>query len=250
MTNKKPDTLQPVDDAARRLGKTLMRTARYASLATIDPLDGSPSVSRVSLATAMDGSPVFLISRLSNHFANLEADARCSLLVGEPGKGDPLAYPRMTLIGTAENLSQGPARAHVKSRFLRRNPKAALYADFPDFAFWKFATARASLNGGFGRAYAVTADDLAVPAGALESLSEAEEGAVEHMNSDHADAVGRYAVKAGANSPEGWRLATIDPEGLDMTSGDDVTRLWFDVPLKSAQDLRPVLVALAKKTAA
>ncbi|MBN9248026.1 MAG: HugZ family protein, partial [Hyphomicrobium sp.] len=159
MTNKKPDTLQPVDDAARRLGKTLMRTARYASLATIDPLDGSPSVSRVSLATAMDGSPVFLISRLSGHFANLEADARCSLLVGEPGKGDPLAYPRMTLIGTAENLADNPDRPHVKSRFLRRNPKAALYADFPDFAFWKFTPARASLNGGFGKAYAITADD-------------------------------------------------------------------------------------------
>lgn len=247
MTNKKPDTLQPVDDAARRLGKTLMRTARYASLATIDPLDGSPSVSRVSLATAMDGSPVFLISRLSGHFANLEADARCSLLVGEPGKGDPLAYPRMTLIGTAENLADSPDRPHVKSRFLRRNPKAALYADFPDFAFWKFTPARASLNGGFGKAYAITADDLAVPSGALESLSEAEEGAVGHMNSDHADAVGRYAVKAGASTPEGWRLATIDPEGLDMTSGDEVTRLWFDAPLKSAQDLRPVLVALAKK---
>ena len=247
MTDKKPDILQPVDDAARRLAKTLMRTARFASLGTLDPLDGSPSVSRVSLATAMDGSPVFLISRLSGHFTNLEADARCSLLVGEPGKGDPLAYPRMTLIGTAENLSGSPERAHVKSRFLRRNPKAALYADFPDFAFWKFKTARASLNGGFGRAYAVTASDLACPAAALASLSEMEEGAVAHMNSHHADAVGRYAVKAGAASAEGWRLATLDPEGLDMTSGDDIARLWFDAPLSSAQELRPVLVALAKK---
>ena len=252
MTEKKKDVLQPVDDAARRQAKTLVRTARYASLATIDPLDGSPSVSRVSLATAMDGSPVFLISRLSSHFANLEADPRCSLLVGEPGKGDPLAYPRMTLIGTAENLGQSPERAPeraaVKSRFLRRNPKAALYADFPDFAFWKFATSRASLNGGFGRAYALASGDLAVPATALQSLTEFEEGAVEHMNADHADAVGRYAVKSGATSAEGWRLATIDPEGLDMTCGDEVARLWFDDPLKSAQELRPVLVALAKQS--
>jgi heme iron utilization protein len=252
MTDKKKDVLQPVDDAARRQAKTLVRTAPYASLATIDPADGSPSVSRVSLATAMDGSPVFLISRLSNHFANLEADPRCSLLVGEPGKGDPLAYPRMTLIGTAENLGRSPERApdrvSVKSRFLRRHPKAELYADFPDFAFWKFATSRASLNGGFGRAYALAASDLAVPTGALQSLAEVEEGAVEHMNADHGDAVGRYAIKAGATSGEGWRLATIDPEGLDMTCGDDVVRLWFDDPLKSAQDLRPVLVALAKQS--
>jgi hypothetical protein len=42
MTKKKQDVLQPVDHVARRLGKTLVRTAGYAALATIDTLDGSP----------------------------------------------------------------------------------------------------------------------------------------------------------------------------------------------------------------
>ena len=97
MAEKKRDVLQPVDDGAKRLAKALVRSARYAALATLDPLDGSPSVSRVSLATAMDGSPIFLMSRLSSHCTNLMVDARCSLLVGEPGKGDPLAHPRRDL---------------------------------------------------------------------------------------------------------------------------------------------------------
>ncbi|MEQ1710527.1 MAG: HugZ family protein, partial [Hyphomicrobium sp.] len=35
MTEKKKDVLRSVDDAARRLGKTLLRTARFASLATL-----------------------------------------------------------------------------------------------------------------------------------------------------------------------------------------------------------------------
>nr|HML29364.1 HugZ family protein [Hyphomicrobium sp.] len=65
MEEKKRDVLQPVDNEAKRLGKTLVRTARYGALGTRDPLDGAPSVSRVSLATAMDGAPIFLISRLS-----------------------------------------------------------------------------------------------------------------------------------------------------------------------------------------
>jgi putative heme iron utilization protein len=247
MTKEKQDVLQPVDDAARRLGKTLVRTARYAALATIDPLDGAPSASRVSLATAMDGAPVFLISRLSSHFTNLGADPRCSLLVGEPGKGDPLAYARMTLIGTAQPLPAGTERAHVKSRYLRRHPKAALYVDFVDFAFWRFTTSRASLNGGFGKAYALAKSDLATPLEGLQSLAGLEDGAIAHMNADHAEAVERYAVKAGANK-SGWRLSAIDPDGLDLICGDDVARLWFDVPLTSAQDLRPVLVALAKES--
>ena len=73
-----------------------------------------------------------------------------------------------------------------------------------------------------------------------------EDGAVSHMNSDHTEAIEKYAKQAGAKH-SGWKLASLDPEGLDLTSGDDVSRLWFDAPLQSAQDLRPVLVALAKK---
>jgi len=246
MTAEKKDVVQPVDDAARRLSKTLIRTARQAALGTIDPIDGSPFVSRVSLATAMDGAPVFLMSRLSGHFTNLESDPRCSLLVGESGKGDPLAHPRITLIGTAEIVPPGRERDHLRRRYLSRHPKASLYADFPDFAFWKFKTVRSSLNGGFGKAFAPKLSDLVTPLEGIEGLVDMEEGAVSHMNSDHADAVEKYAKQAGAKH-SGWKLAALDPEGLDLTSGDDVARLWFDVSLQSAQDLRPVLVALAKR---
>lgn len=246
MEEKKRDVLQPVDDDAKRLGKTLVRMARYGALGTLDPLDGAPSVSRVSLATAMDGAPIFLISRLSAHCTNLLSDRRCSLLVGEPGKGDPLAHPRMTLIGTATQIPAGEEQARYRNRYLRRHPKAALYVDFPDFSFWRFDTARASLNGGFGKAYALTREDLATSSEGLEALSEIEDGAVSHMNADHLAAIERYAAKVG-EAPGGWKLSTLDPEGLDLISGDRVARLWFDSPLTAASELRPVLVALAKE---
>ncbi|MBS0234693.1 MAG: HugZ family protein [Proteobacteria bacterium] len=245
MTDKKRDVLQPVDDEAKRLGKTLVRSARYGSLATLDPLDGSPSVSRVSLATAMNGAPIFLMSQLSSHCKNLITDARCSLLVGEPGKGDPLAHPRMTLIGTAVRIPEGSERTFMRSRYLRRHPKAALYVDFPDFSFWRFEISRASLNGGFGKAYAVTARDLTTSLEGVEQLAEIEEGAVAHMNADHVAAIEKYAAMIGEKET-GWRLATLDPEGLDLTVGDRIARLWFDRPLASASDLRPTLVSLAK----
>jgi putative heme iron utilization protein len=246
MTTEKKDVLQPVDDNARRLSKTLIRTARHAALGTLDPTDGSPFVSRVSLATTMDGAPIFLISRLSGHFTNVEADARCSLLVGEPGKGDPLAHPRITLIGKGEMLQPGRERDNARRRYLSRHPKGALYADFPDFAFWRFRITRASLNAGFGKAFAPKTNDLATSLEGVEGLVDLEEGAVAHMNSDHADAVEKYAKQAGAKH-SGWKLSALDPEGLDLTSGDDIVRLWFDTPLQSAQDLRPVLVELAKQ---
>lgn len=247
MSQQKKDVLQPVDETARRLAKTLVRTARYAALGTLELSDGAPAVSRVALATAMNGDPVFLISRLSGHFTNLETDTHCSLLVGEPGKGDPLAHPRLTLIGRAGIVADGPERARIKRRYLARHPKAALYADFADFAFWRLDVSRASLNGGFGKAYALTKSDLATVMEGNDALGELEDSAVTHMNGDHADAIQRYAARAGA-SGQGWTLATLDPEGLDLVRGDEVVRVWFDAPLKSPEDLRPVLVALAKKS--
>lgn len=237
---RRTDVRQQVDGEARRLGKSLLRLARFAALGTLEA-DGSPAVSRVALATAPNGDVIFLISRLSGHFANLEGDARASLLVGEPGKGDPLAHPRMTLIGRAEPMTAPQARDRAKGRYLARHPKAALYADF---AFWRFATEKAALNGGFGKAFALTREDLV--SAPRPDLDEAEAGAVAHMNAGHAAALDHYAKLAGGQG-EGWRLTGIDSEGLDLARGDATARLWFETPLASAADLRPALLGLAKR---
>ncbi|MEM7176313.1 MAG: DUF2470 domain-containing protein [Pseudomonadota bacterium] len=239
----KRDVLQAVDDDVRRAAKTLLRTARHGALASLDPDSGTPMASRVSLATASDGSPVFLISQLSGHFGALESDPRASVLIGEPGRGDPLAHPRITVFGHASRVTEGE-RQQLRSRFLARHPKAALYADFGDFAFWKLAITGASFNAGFGKAYAMAGADLiAVTDRGLETM---EAGAVAHMNEDHADAISLYATALLQRAEAPWCLACLDLEGLDLVAGDQVARLWFDPPLSSAEELRPRLVALAK----
>ncbi|MEO1317346.1 MAG: DUF2470 domain-containing protein [Pseudomonadota bacterium] len=237
------DVLQPVDAEARRLAKTLLRRERHGALATIDPGTGAPAPSRVNHATTMRGDPVFLISRLSAHFGALEAEPRAGLMLGTPGGGDPLAHPRLSLQGVATMLS-GDARVAARRRFLARHRASRLYADFTDFAFWSLRVERASLVGGFGRAYSLTPNDLAtaVPSG----FEEMEEGAVEHMNEDHTDAIALYAERLLDCAPGEWRLAGLDPEGLDLVHGDAVARLWFETPLSSPAELRPCLVSLAK----
>ncbi|GAB4357505.1 MAG: HugZ family protein [Kiloniellaceae bacterium] len=244
---KKKDPLLPVDDGARRLAKELLRGARQGALATLDPGDGTPLATRTALATDMDGAPVFLTSTLSAHTQALLADARCSLLVGEPGKGDPLAHPRLTVNGTARRIvADDPVRARLKRRYLARHPKAELYVDFADFSFWRLEVTRASLNGGFGRAYAMTPADVLTGMTGLDGLLDFEGGAIAHMNADHADAVELYA-RAFCNAGAGpWQLSGLDPEGLDLVLGDRVARLWFDTPLQSPEEMRPRLVQLAK----
>jgi heme iron utilization protein len=155
----KPQVLRETDDAARSQARAFVRESPHGALATLEPDSGWPLASRVSLAVDADGVPLILISRLSAHYGALEADGRCSLLLGEAGDGDPLRHPRITVVCMAQKIAP-EQRAAAKAQFLQRHPGAEMYADFTDFDFWRLAPQRASLNAGFGRAYTLTASDL------------------------------------------------------------------------------------------
>jgi heme iron utilization protein len=155
----KPQVLREKDDAARAQARAFVRESAHGALATLEPSTGWPLASRVSLAVDADGVPLILISRLSAHYGALEADARCSLLLGEAGDGDPLRHPRITVVCLGGKVLP-EQRAAAKAQFLKRHPGAEMYADFTDFDFWRLVPQRASLNAGFGRAYALCADDV------------------------------------------------------------------------------------------
>lgn len=121
--------LQPVDETARTLARRLVRTARFGALAVLEPDGGHPYASRAAVAPDIDGVPVMLLSSLAPHTVALDADPRCTLLLGEPGRGDPLAHPRISVVGLARRLPRATqADVRVRGRFLARHPKAERYA--------------------------------------------------------------------------------------------------------------------------
>src|SRR5262249_39927459 len=149
--------------------KALLRKTRSGTLATLDRNTGHPFASLVTVATDVDGSPVILTSRLSTHTANLEADGRASVLLAQTGKGDALAHPRLTVLGSFTEVARDSADdARVRRRFLARHPKAELYAGFGDFSFWRMSVVSAHLNGGFARAADLTAGDVLTDIGGAE----------------------------------------------------------------------------------
>lgn len=159
---RRSDPINPTDDEARALARRLLAGARHAALAVIEPETGTPFVSRIALATDPEGAPLTLVSDLAVHARAMRANPAVSLLVGEPGaRGDPLVHPRLTLRAVARFVARGDAKhADLRAHYLAQNPKAKLYADFADFHFVSFAPLSAALNGGFGRAYALSAADL------------------------------------------------------------------------------------------
>src|ERR1051325_5487456 len=130
MPGRLPENATPPPDFdPKALGKSLLRSIRAGTLATIDRNTGHPFASLVNVAADADGSPLILISRLSTHTANLETDGRASVLMASTGKGDPLAHPRLTVIGAFRPVARDdPYEARVRRRFLARHPKAELYA--------------------------------------------------------------------------------------------------------------------------
>lgn len=247
MEEPRKDVLRETDAEAIRLARTLVRTARFGALAVLEPDTGAPLASRVGVATDLDGTPLILVSGLSAHTGAILADPRCSLLLGEPGKGDPLAYPRLSLACRAVRLERG-SEAHLRAerRYLNRNPKARLYVGLGDFAFFRLEIERAGLNGGFGKAYRLERAHLVLSGAATEALAASEQGALDHMNADHRDAIDLYARHFAGIDAEGWNLTGLDAEGMDLVLGDRTARVLFPEPLASAADLRSVLVAMAK----
>ena len=165
--------------------KRLMRLARLGALATLEPETGAPLTTLVGVASDFDGAPLFLMSTLSRHTRHLTNDPRASLLLTEePERGDPLNHPRITLSGRIERTDARSAR----TRYLQRNPKARLYADFADFAFYRLAIGAVHFNGGFGRADQLQPADIMSPREGEAALTEAEPRLIEAVNAAGDDA--------------------------------------------------------------
>jgi len=161
----KRDPVGPADAESRVLARGLLALT-HAALAWTDPETGTPGISRIAFGLGVTGVPMTLISSLTPHFAALKAHPPCAILLGEPGpKGDPLTHPRLMIRAEAMFLERpsdgyGIARAH----WLAGHPKSTLYIDFADFALVELVVQSALLNGGFGKAFRLTAADLVTEA--------------------------------------------------------------------------------------
>lgn len=242
---------QPADFSPTEVARSLLRAGRSATLATLDRNTGHPFASLVNVAADRDGAPLILISRLATHTANLEADGRASLLIAETGKGDALAHPRLTVLGSLRRIARDDAdERRLRGRFLLRHPRSELYAGFPDFGFWRMDVASAHLNGGFARAADLGRAELLSDMSDASELAEIESDAIAHMNGDHAEACRLYATRL-LKAPDGaWRCVGLSPDGVELQSGGTAAWLPFSSRVTGSGALRAMLKQLADKARA
>ena len=240
--------LTPDFDPAKTV-KSLLRRSRQGALATLMTGSGDPYCSLVNVPSHPDGSPILLISRLALHTKNLLADARVSLMLDERASGDPLEGARIMLAGRAEQ-ADGEEVSLLRRRYLNAHPSAEAFADFKDFAFFRIRPTAAHLVAGFGRIIDLKPEQFLTEVSDAAALIAAEQGAVEHMNEDHRDAMNLYATKLlGAESGD-WRCTGCDPDGMDLAAGAITLRLEFPARVNGPGELRKTLVKLAEEARA
>jgi putative heme iron utilization protein len=202
--------------------RALMRGRATATLATQLAGSGWPYASLVLVATAVDGAPLLLLSRLAEHTKNIGGDARVSLLFDGTETSPTqsrLAGSRATVLGRAVRTQD----ASALQRFLARHPEAEAYAGFADFGLFRVAVERAHLVAGFGRIHWVDEREILLPAGAAATFAAAEAQLLAELN---ADAALRTAFTGKLGSGE-WSVIAADPDGIDVRSGATIARLSF-----------------------
>jgi putative heme iron utilization protein len=239
--------MQPTPDFnPKTAAKKLLREGRSGALATLMPGTGDPYCSLVNVATAADGAPLLLISRLAIHTKNVLSDPRVSLMIDERKEGDPLQGGRIMIMGTAAVTDDPNARR----RYLERQPEAQGFAAFADFSFYQMAIKSVHLVAGFGRIVDLKPADVLTATEDAGALVEAEPAVLAHMNGDHAEACRLYATKL-LGAPDGaWRCVGVDPEGLELQLDRMALRLPFPQRVQAPEVLRDMLKQLAEQARA
>jgi len=147
--------MSPPEETSAQTARRLIAEIDRATLAS--SREGWPYASLVQVAVDERLRPLLLLSDLAEHSKNLKRDKRASLLFdGTMGVAEPLAGPRVTVLGEIEPAPE----QELIDRFVARHPAAAAWVEMRDFHLYRLAPTRAHLVAGFGRIAWIEAADL------------------------------------------------------------------------------------------
>jgi putative heme iron utilization protein len=216
----------------------LVYLGRIGSLSTLSRKQpGFPFGSVMPYGLDESGRPIFLISTMAMHTQNLQADPRASLLVTQASStqpdaaGDPLGASRVTVMGNVMTIPK-PEVSEARRLYLERYANSKYWVDFEDFSFYRMDVLDVYYVGGFGVMGWVQAPDYdqAQP----DPLADAAAGIIDHMNTDHKDALILLART----------LAGIESQEAAMTAVD---RLGFHVRLKTQEAMKGARIAFLRE---
>jgi heme oxygenase (biliverdin-IX-beta and delta-forming) len=207
-------------------------------------VDGYPFGSVVPYCLNQKGLPVILISAIAQHTKNILSDPKVSIIATEGSADDLQTVGRITYIGNAIKLKEDDTESI--ERYYSYFPQSRDFHKTHDFDFYQLQAVRIRFIGGFGQIYWVEKDEFLLPN--PFSLEE-EKRMIDHMNKDHLDAIKHYCDLYDIQYlvDDVPVIAGIDSEGFNLRVNARLHRINFDEPVTTAENIRKVLVELAKK---
>lgn len=248
-TKLDPDPAPETSYAER--SRTLLRLGKFGVLSTHSQKQtGFPFGSMMPYALDAAGSPLFLISSMAMHTQNLVKDPRASLFVTVPeATEDPLGAARLTVIGNTSTVSRAELE-EVRESYLSRHENARYWVDFKDFAFHRMTVVDLYFVGGFGVMGWVETDEFGKAD--ADPLAETASDILEHMNTDHAEALVLIvrSVKGIAEAEEA-KMTAVDRLGfhvrVNTPKGVRSVRIGFPFEVRSPDECRHALVGMVKE---
>lgn len=208
---------------------------------------GYPFASIVPVGFDDFNRPIILISRLAQHTRNIAENTKLSLFLNDAhqrGYEDVQTCSRITVLAQAQRLDI-EAEINTVQRYCRFYRQAESYYKELDFDFYRLIPEKVRFIAGFGQIHWVAPDQLFTK----NPLSfEAETDIVEHMNTDHRDALVKYCHQAGLVLPNDVEpeMVGVDAFGFFQRLGERVMRFEFPQPVENANDVRKALIAMLK----
>lgn len=235
----------PISTEARAL--LTAESSGVLSTLSVD-VAGYPFGSVVPYCLDRSGRPVILISRIAQHYKNVMADRRASLIVLDRTSDDVQVNGRLTCLADVFKVPEAEID-DAADRYYRFFPQSTDYHKIHDFEFFRLEPVRYRYIGGFGRIHWIEPAKLAL----ANPFSAAEErGMAEHMNADHVDAMRSYCRLAGVPVADGVTpaFAGADAEGFHLLVGARLVRFRFETRVSTGAEVRRELVALARRAPA
>lgn len=236
-----------VRPSAAEQARTFMALAKHGVLATVDSSSGFPLTSVVEFAADARGLPIFAVSTLSPHTADLSSSGRVSFTVTSPTFAS-LADGRFMLQGTVRPV-QDAEKPPLRELFLKKHP-GSFYVDFGDFKWFILDNVRAlRFNGGFAAAGKMTPDEyLAASPDPIAMFSAPVCG---HMNADHgADNLAITAYVTGLTGASSVWLLDLDRLGMNAEATRNgqtfKLRLPFPRPAEDRKAIKEVIVEMTR----
>lgn len=197
-----------------------------------------------------ESNVIIYISRLAEHWKNLQTDPRASLLIFDRfGFHDPQAHSRLCVLLTFAPITAA-ALANVQQRYRERFPQTAQYEQTHDFEFFRGEISAARWIQGFGSMGWV--DGEQIKTAEVEPIAYYTPRIIQHMNLDHRDALLDLALSRISFDERKMQVEMVNIQQHAMTirvmNEQQEERLQFEFaqPIQSAEEARKEIIALLK----